>query len=379
MTVRVDAGMVVNGVTLTEQAAQTSATITAPSTNPRIDRIVIDAATGTVSVVTGTQAASPTAPAIPSGKLPGCRVRLQTSSTIIGNSMITDERALFSGAPGGIFPGDLTVGGNLTVSGVGPHAIGVAIDTRFQYLFAGIYAPTGGDGFGLGITNTLSPGGGASGVTQYIGGVLNKAGSGTHTNFASLMLIPPVINAGAATLTNATTLHITGAPSVGTNQRALWVVDGMAEFGGLINLSGGQLKFPATQAASGDANTLDDYEKGTWTPSVGGSATYTTQTGVYTKIGGYAFLQFDLTINSIGTGSTTTVSGLPFTPANNATFAMNLLSGSATNLVFLAGQINAGSTSFAMSSMTAAAPGTGIGTAVFANSTGLRMSGGFNV
>jgi hypothetical protein len=54
--------------------------------------------------------------------------------------------------------------------------------------------------------------------------------------------------------------------------------------------SGAGITFPATQSASSDANTLDDYEEGTWTPSIGGSSvqgtgTYTTQQGTYTKIG----------------------------------------------------------------------------------------------
>jgi hypothetical protein len=49
-------------------------------------------------------------------------------------------------------------------------------------------------------------------------------------------------------------------------------------------LAGGGLKFPAVQVASADANTLDDYEEGTWTPSVGGDATYTSQLGIYIKI-----------------------------------------------------------------------------------------------
>src|SRR4030066_820181 len=35
-----------------------------------------------------------------------------------------------------------------------------------------------------------------------------------------------------------------------------------------INLTGGQIKFPATQNASADANTLDDYEEGTFTPTL---------------------------------------------------------------------------------------------------------------
>lgn len=94
MTVRVDAGPLFDGVTLTEVAAQSTGTITAPVTNPRIDRVVIDNTTGGVSVVAGTEAASPVAPAIPAGKSPNCQVLLATSSTTITNSMITDERDL---------------------------------------------------------------------------------------------------------------------------------------------------------------------------------------------------------------------------------------------------------------------------------------------
>lgn len=94
MTVRLEAGAVFNGTTLGEVAAQNTATITAPSTNPRIDRIVVDQANGSVSVVTGTEAPSPTPPAIPAGKVPVAQVLLQTSSTAITNSTITDERTL---------------------------------------------------------------------------------------------------------------------------------------------------------------------------------------------------------------------------------------------------------------------------------------------
>ena len=40
---------------------------------------------------------------------------------------------------------------------------------------------------------------------------------------------------------------------------------------GVVELTSGQLKFPATQSASADANTLDDYEEGSFTPTLGGS------------------------------------------------------------------------------------------------------------
>ena len=60
-------------------------------------------------------------------------------------------------------------------------------------------------------------------------------------------------------------------------------------------LSGGQIQFPATQSPSADANTLDDYEEGTWTPTItfatpgNLSVAYTTQSGSYTKIGRMVF------------------------------------------------------------------------------------------
>ena len=62
----------------------------------------------------------------------------------------------------------------------------------------------------------------------------------------------------------------------------------MSNAGELI-LPGG-INFPDTQVASGDGNTLDDYEEGTFTPAITfssstGSLAYNTQYGRYTKIG----------------------------------------------------------------------------------------------
>jgi len=88
---------------------------------------------------------------------------------------------------------------------------------------------------------------------------------------------------------------------------------------GTLELAQGQIKFPATQNASSDANTLDDYEEGTWTPSLGGTATYTGQVGNYIKIGRMVWASFDLTVNSIGSGNQTVITGLPFTSGGTAT------------------------------------------------------------
>lgn len=84
------------------------------------------------------------------------------------------------------------------------------------------------------------------------------------------------------------------------------------------------ITFPATQVASTNANTLDDYEEGTWTPSVGGDATYTLQDAYYVKVGKVVYVTGRLLINVLGTGSASTVSGLPFVAAN--TYARGILS-----------------------------------------------------
>jgi hypothetical protein len=76
--------------------------------------------------------------------------------------------------------------------------------------------------------------------------------------------------------------------------------------------SGAGITFPATQSASSNANTLDDYEEGTWTPTIGGTSTYTVQTGTYTKIGRLVVANFDMAILVRGTGSQSEISGLPF-------------------------------------------------------------------
>ena len=87
--------------------------------------------------------------------------------------------------------------------------------------------------------------------------------------------------------------------------------------------SGSGITFPATQSASTDANTLDDYEEGTWTPALsgGGSAptgvTYVAQTGYYTKVGRLVMANFVLGFTTYTGGSGSfKITGLPFTVAN---------------------------------------------------------------
>ena len=83
--------------------------------------------------------------------------------------------------------------------------------------------------------------------------------------------------------------------------------------GGSTSADGTGITFPTTQSASSDANTLDDYEEGTFTPTLGGTAVYDIQVGRYTKIGRFVYFFISLRPSSLGTGSTNVISGLPFT------------------------------------------------------------------
>jgi len=88
------------------------------------------------------------------------------------------------------------------------------------------------------------------------------------------------------------------------------------------------LAFPATQAASADANTLDDYEEGTWTPAyTPETGTFTTITyaanrgGSYTKIGNQVFASGYIRTDAITVGTASgfiAISGLPFVISANA-------------------------------------------------------------
>jgi hypothetical protein len=135
--------------------------------------------------------------------------------------------------------------------------------------------------------------------------ILTSAGGG-------LITVTPVSTASNFTLTVPAvtdTLITAGSPTfTGTVKTATTISVG----GATPSASGAGITFPATQSASSDANTLDDYEEGTWTPNVGGNATYSIQAGTYTKVGNIVTAWFDIQINVLGTGSTGSISGLPY-------------------------------------------------------------------
>ena len=115
---------------------------------------------------------------------------------------------------------------------------------------------------------------------------------------------------------NSTGLQMTGGQIIaGSNT--------LITSSGLIYANAG-IAFPATPVPSADANTLDDYEEGTFTPSLGGtgsnpsSVTYGTRSGVYTKIGNTVTIWIRMSVSSFSGGSgSATVTGLPFTTSSS--------------------------------------------------------------
>ena len=156
-----------------------------------------------------------------------------------------------------------------------------------------------------------------TGFTVY-NGATQVAGFGTKAMFISGATDEFGIFAQG---TAQTLLLGTGSPAV---ERAKINAFGLG-IGGATPSSGMGITFPATQSASTDANTLDDYEEGTWTPTVTNMTTTGTPTyaGVYTKIGNLVLVNFYST-NAVGTTyaatlNSTNVTGLPFTTKNTST------------------------------------------------------------
>ena len=149
--------------------------------------------------------------------------------------------------------------------------------------------------------------------------------------------------------------------------------------GGTSTASGTGVTFPATQSASTDANCLDDYEEGTFTPSLGGNTTYNGQSGNYIKIGKMVYVEIQIFVNSIGTGSTSIVSGLPFTTATQVTGArgglnVNSFYSTAGNVGYIGVYVNSAATTVQFQSTTTAA--TSVATnGIFGNSTDVYFSG----
>jgi hypothetical protein len=146
----------------------------------------------------------------------------------------------------------------------------------------------------------------------------------------------------------------------------------------VIGTSGKGIDFSATPG-TGTSELLADYEEGTWTPSVGGDATYFVQEGRYVKVGTLVYVQAKIQINVLGTGSVTTISGLPFTSlttsfASAGTGAVAYFGTLASNVTTLVACTGSASTNVIFGSLGAAGATMTATTNVFQNSARIDFS-----
>jgi hypothetical protein len=153
----------------------------------------------------------------------------------------------------------------------------------------------------------------------FLGATSSASNSTKLLSYATADQSGITINATNASQTNDVVLiRNTRNTSNGTYNALAVYNDGASAYrfqltdGGNIGLFGGQIKFPASQSASADANTLDDYEEGTWTPTNTQGVGMSISTSQYQKIGNGVFINVFININSNSNGNDLLITGLPF-------------------------------------------------------------------
>jgi hypothetical protein len=164
---------------------------------------------------------------------------------------------------------------------------------------------------GTGVVTALGVNTGTAGAFVVNGGALGTPSSGTVTNLTGTASININGTVGATTATTGKFTTVQAATTMGVG-------------GTTPSASGAGISFPATQSASSDANTLDDYEEGTAT------ITLTCTSGTITMLGGFNVIRYTkigrlvaicgrFYVNTVSSPATSlTLNGLPFTCANAA-------------------------------------------------------------
>ena len=190
-----------------------------------------------------------------------------------------------------------------------------------------------GDGcFHAALSGTVKAAINSNGTGYFLGSL----GAGTsipatklHVDGGSTGSAVTIDNGGYGTMRMGAAANGSNLISVGTGEKLVFghqSAAGTSYTERMRMLTTGGLTFNGDTA---QANALDDYEEGTWTPSIGGNATYTAQEGNYIKIGHLVLAHFRVGINAQGTGNTSgSISGLPFNSAKAAQNTASLTFGS---------------------------------------------------
>jgi hypothetical protein len=211
-----------------------------------------------------------------------------------------------------VVPGTATITGDLTV---GTNAL-IAFPATNRVLI-NQSAAIQGDALEI---SAKSDGGTISlfGRASDNGATLTFRANGTTTQKASIVASDSglSIRTGTVERYNIDTTGVSTWSVAGTTAMTLNSTGNLVLKGGTVGANGVGVAFPATQVASSDANCLDDYEEGTFTPTITASAgtlTTTTVNGAsYTKIGRLVSVQVDISIVNVGTASGQLFFSLPF-------------------------------------------------------------------
>jgi hypothetical protein len=174
-----------------------------------------------------------------------------------------------------------------------------------------------------GTAMTLNSTGLGIGLTPVGGVKLSVAGTIYANGGNALILDNPSSNFVAQIKNTGSSLQSTLAFLTGSGTSMLIDNSGNVGIGvtpsagaGCLQLVSG-INFPATQVASANANTLDDYEEGNFTPVVQGSTTagagtYSSQSGRYTKTGRLVTVEIYLAWSAHTGSGNFQIGGLPF-------------------------------------------------------------------
>lgn len=184
----------------------------------------------------------------------------RSGGTMTGNLLFSSDNTLDIGASGATRPrdyfggrhlaigGNATIGGTLTTTGAatiggalavtsaGPNSFGAAPAANVQLYLAGTFTPSGGYDIGINYAGTINAEANASVHGVQFNPTLVEASSGTHPIFSTLTAIAPTVTAGAASVTTATTMYVTGVPANATTNYAV-LVDAAGDDGPHVALS----------------------------------------------------------------------------------------------------------------------------------------------
>lgn len=258
------------------------------------------------------------------------------------------------------------LGGVVTVGG-SANAITVTSASTYQALESGLVIAFKASSANTTAATLNLDGLGAKAIR--LSGDVALAGNEIKANGRYLIMYDAAYNAAAGawvlmdaeptgfSLTTTDNAALRADGTSGRAQNSAFIIDDT----GNVSSFGGQVAFPATQNASADANTLDDYEEGTWTPAfsaTGCTFSYSAQVGSYTKIGNRVTIDFSITLNTSGNtlaANALSITGFPFANGNGAAAAAQLFWSNATSsYVHMSGLINNGASTLSVSGLTAA-------------------------